>query len=283
MEKVNTASDSSVGGKSNAEKWGAFREKMNHEESAKFFAKESCESEYIFAKRLKKLGTTQMSEKEFGKWEDDLSIWYYKAKKNAYEDYALFVRGGGRDEGDMISDLMSRTVAYPGGGREEDLKNTIEARAGYFYEKRRNMLRVAINNSDMPAEKKEKDLAAIRQFEEDVYRHMDWKNKTREQLRNIGFESADAARTRAHNDVIKDLNNLNDLAKEYGTRPFTMRNFLPSDAVSRRSQTRAQAEIMRYDRDIVEEYYALAFPNAAEKEEQKIRRDSMFGLSDYYN
>ena len=125
----------------------------------------------------------------------------------------------------------------------------------------------AIRSSDDP--EAEKDLERAKSFYPAVMRHLDFKYTTEPGEvygdDEIGMRLFEEARTRAHNDVIKCLNDLNDLARKYHVRPFTVRNFLPSDVRSKKSQTEAVSKIMRYDRDIIEEYYDIAFSSDVQK------------------
>ena len=92
-----------------------------------------------------------------------------------------------------------------------------------------------------------------------VYHHVAFKRMTRYEQRSkygSGGHEYENARTNAHNDVIEHLNRLNNLARKYGTTPFTPRNFWKS---IKTKQTDSVARRMRYDRDVVEEYYAIAF------------------------
>ena len=64
------------------------------------------------------------------------------------------------------------------------------------------------------------------------------------------------------------MNGLNDLAKKYHVRPFTVRNFLTSDAVLKERQTQAIQDIMQLDRYIVVDYCRTAFPSEFERAEK---------------
>lgn len=244
---------------------------LNPETDARWHAKQAKEIEYDFAGRLSALKGehASMGIKEFEKWEDALAEEYNAAKDKAYEGYS-----GAED----YYDVMADTVAYPGKGREPELRQTIEAMAGRFFPARRRALLNAISASSKTKEEKEADEKSISKFVEDAFIHMNWKNASREKLASIGYKEADSLRTLSHNNVIKDLNSLNDLAKSYNLRPFMMRDLLPSDAIPRREQTQSEGTIMRYDRDIVEEFYAYAFPSLYDEEEQKMKTYEKYGI-----
>ena len=242
---------------------------LNPENDARWHAKQAKEVEFSFAKRLDDLNRSGMSLEEFEKWEDAFTDEYNPARAKAYEGYKDY---------EKFCDIMEETVAYPGSGREPDLRRTIEARAGLYFPARRRALMNAIGTSDRSSEQKKADQNVLRDFAEAVYTHMDWKNKSREKLASIGFKEADSLRTLAHNRVIKTLNKLNGIAESYGVRPFTPRDFLPSDAVPKNEQTKSESTIMRYDRDIVEEYYAYAFPAAAKEDEKKWKAYEKYGI-----
>lgn len=246
-------------------------EVLSAESDAKWFALQSKEAEYDFSKRIDSLNNAHesMGINEFERWEDDFADNYKAAENKAYEITDNFAD---------FCDVMVNSVAYPGGGREKDLAKTIEAQAGNYFPKRKRDLETAISASSKTPEEKEKDRGAISAFAEAVYRHMDFKNKSREDVAKIGFDTYESSRTKVHNDTMKTLNNLNDLARAYGVRPFTVRNFCPSDTVLRQNQTLPESTIMRYDRDIVEEYYAIAFPREAEKAEAEWKKYQKYGV-----
>ena len=84
-------------------------------------------------------------------------------------------------------------------------------------------------------------------------------------------------RTMAHNNVIKHLNGLNDLARKYHVRPFTVRNFCPSDARPKGKQTPAIADLMTYDRYSVQSYYVIAFSSEERKRQAIQERNNRYG------
>ena len=89
------------------------------------------------------------------------------------------------------------------------------------------------------------------------------------------FESYDRQRTKAHNDLIRHLNSLNDLARKYGVRPFTMRNFWTSET-SLRSDPEPVKQRMRHDRHQVEAYCRNAFTRLHESAKRQAERRSFF-------
>jgi hypothetical protein len=125
---------------------------------------------------------------------------------------------------------------------------------------------------------KAEDGKVLDNFANAVYFHLDLKGMSRDEVEDYGFERYESTRTMVHNNAIKLLNKLNFLSEKYGTKAFTMRDFMPSDRVERKMQTQSQSIIMRADRDIVEEYYAMAFPDAARKAEAKMNRNHSYGL-----
>lgn len=160
--------------------------------------------------------------------------------------------------------------------KEEDLCKTIEAQSANFYRERERALRQAILDSNSPD--KTADIEYIKGYYASVIKHLDFKYMTREEVQDYGYETYESQRTRAHNGTIKYLNNLNDLARKYHTRPFTVRNFWPSDLRRKEEQTPAVAKIMRYDRDIVEEYYAIAFSSEVQKRAYRQQRQNRLGF-----
>ena len=200
-----------------------------------FFAGECAEIERQFGER-----SGEVSEREFEVWEDDFrDNWGPLEKK---------IQGWTLEE--QAGELTQLNYFKPG--------KTIEAEAGRFYANRQKQLREAIRGSDR--ETKEADLERIGLFYQAVNAHIDLAYLTPAETRDYlgGFERYDRDRTAAHNRVIRELNGLNDLAREYGTRPFTVRNFWTSD-VPKARQTPEVAEKLKRDREIVQAYYTKAF------------------------
>jgi hypothetical protein len=244
---------------------------LNPENDARLNASRANDVQAAFGRRVQRLSSeeTKMSQKEFDRWEDEYTEYIDKTEEKTNETNPNYAK---------YCEVMAGIITYPGGGREKDLHNTIEAQAGNYYFDRKNALAQAINDSDESEEKKKAELAKIDEFVYAVYEHIDFKYMGRDEQLDYGPERYDAERTKVHNKAIRCLNAINDLAEKYDTRPFTPRNFNPSDTVPRNSQTQSEALLFRYDRDIVEEYYAIAF---AEKEQQaraKLERNLRYGI-----
>ena len=149
-------------------------------------------------------------------------------------------------------------------------KWSIDVYAGRFYSERSRALIDKIEASDSPS--KEEDLKHIDGFYDAVEEHLYYRHMTPEEVRNYGPEQADAERKNAHNDLIKYFNHMNELCDQYGSRRFTVRSFWDTSGFSKSAQTGDMAHRLRIDRDIVEEYYANAFPSAVKKYEAKLSR-----------
>lgn len=219
-----------------------------------------------FARRNQTLAgeDSKMSEKEFLRWEEAAAD---ELKLAADEEK----RGGLtlNQEAEAKDEMVTYRV-------DTELHKTIEAQAANFYSERDAALRTAIRASD--SEDKAKDLAYLNGFYASVAEHLDFKYMTPSDVQDYGPNEYERNRTRAHNETIRHLNGINDLARKYDTRPFTVRNFWTSDLRDRRGQTPAMARVMRYDRDIVEEYYAIAFGDEVKKRENKMRRELSYGF-----
>lgn len=241
----------------------------NNNSDEAWMAKQAREIQKDFGNRIKSLAESKekMSQKEFERWEEEYSEQYNTADERLHEKGVRY---------DKYCEAMVNAVAYPGSGREDDLKDTIEAYAGNYYHERRLELMKAIDASGKTEEEKEKDRLAPDLFIEAVYRHIQFKYATREDQERKGYERFDRERTGCHNDTLKRLNDLNDLAREYEVKPFTARNFNPSDTVEKKFQTMDESTIFRYDRDIVEEYYSIILPDDVEKARRRLEEDMRF-------
>ena len=143
---------------------------------------------------------------------------------------------------------------------ESHLDEAIEARSGDYYTERSRALRDAINASGEKT--KQSDLSLLGSFWSSVAEHLEYRYTTQAELRDQygddmwSLQQFDERRTASHNDAIKHLNYLNDLARKYGTRPFTPRNFWTSQ---NQRQTPAMSSRMSYDRHVFESFYTHAF------------------------
>lgn len=203
----------------------------------------------------------RMSKKEFEKWEDLVADELKYAKReadNAGFDMEQIAEG----EQYMITSADDR-----------ELHKTIEAQAGHFYYERIADLKKAIEDADGDKE----DLQYLKEFYPTVVKHLDFKYIPRDEVKEYGYQAYEDSRTRSHNNVIKHINGINELARQYGVRPLTMRDFWPSDSIRKEEQTPAESRVMRYDRDIVEEYYAIAFSSEVKRRNAKQDQDRRFG------
>ena len=235
------------------------------EEAAHFF-RNIYDLQKDFAHRsqaVKEAGNT-MSQQEFEKWEDAFTDEYTFAQRVI--NYAHL-------DLDTVAGAAQNMVTS---SEESELRKTIEAQAGNFYYERVRDLKEAIDNSKDP--NAEKDTDYIYEFRDTVYGHLDYKYMTPEEIKDYGPEQYERQRTRTHNSVIEHINGLNSLAKKYGTRPFTVRNFWPSSIRNKKEQSEAMRKILRYDRDIVEEYYAVIFSDEVRKREANFERKRKYGL-----
>ncbi len=239
--------------------------KLQKEQEAKRRAQEVADLNRQYAG----LNPAKKSLKDLLLWEEDYA-WYWKhLHEGIWEAGAVRLEDRTR---------LEEPVFYTTDTGE--IHKTIEAQCGHFFKERARALRDAINSSELSPDEKKKQLAMIDALWELAARHMKFKNMTKEEIRNYGADYQESSRTRTHNRVIEALNNLNNLARKYNLTPFTPRNFMTSEY---RIQTPAMKVRMRYDRDLVEEYYAIAFSRelAEEKKKAKDMFSGFFGGSDY--
>lgn len=256
-------------GGDNSSKWDDLRH--DYAKEATRHAEVVSDIQQSFRRRLENIENEngKMSDKEFFKWEAE-----YAREFSQMEDETK----AGSMNLDIAADNIERMVAFPGKGREEELACTVEAYSGNYYYERANELKQAITDNCQDKDLADQEIEQIKDFVHSAYDHIDFKFMDSEAVRDYGEMRYESDRTNSHNNVIKKLNGLNDLARKYHTTPFTARNFWPSDLKPLNRQTPAEATIMRYDRDIVEEYYAKAFPSAVQKAKAKQERDFGFGL-----
>lgn len=205
----------------------------------------------------------KMTRQEFEKWEDALSD-------------ELEFAGDELEKTDNTLEIMAESArAMILTTDEHKTYKTIEAQAGNYYHERSAALKQAIESSGQP--ESEKDLNSIREFYFAIMDHLDYRYEDPERVFSMGVKEFDKQRTMAHNNVIKHLNKLNNLARKYHVRPFTIRNFCPSDVRPKEKQTPAVADLMAYDRYSVQSYYVIAFSPEERKRQAIQERNSRYG------
>ncbi len=242
-----------------------------HLQQIKNISKGIRDTELQFAERKRKKEKedgSPMSEKEFIAWEDDLAF-SLSLQQKEIESLRKY-RPGFAYKTAEVAKATDPMIAYSGINNPE-VANTIEAQAGRFYDERRSALLKAITNSDRPEEEKQEDRHYILGFWQLVAAHLDYKHQSNAFSDPSEGWSYDRSRTKAHDAVVNGLNKLNDLAEKYGTRRFTVRNFW--DSTKRIKSSPETIDRARYDRDIVEEYYAIAFKYDINQELARLERE----------
>lgn len=206
---------------------------------------------------------SKMSQQEFEKWEDALS------------DELEFANDELEKTDNSLETFAESARAMIVTTDEHKTYKTIEAQAGNYYHDRMIALKNAIESSGDQSSKA--DLEYTKGFYFAVMDHLDYRYEEREKIISMGVDKFDKERTMAHNNVIKHLNGLNDLARKYHVRPFTVRNFCPSDARPKGKQTPAIADLMTYDRYSVQSYYVIAFSSEERKRQAIQERNNRYG------
>ncbi len=204
---------------------------------------------------------SEVSQKEFEIWEGELASSWAMLNKGMIE-------GGIRHFPDKEASAQ-RAMFFT--TSEATLHETIEAQAGRFYRERAAALQAAIESSGASDEVKQRQMELLSAFYSHVHRHIELKYIGPQEIRDefLSWKEYDDTRTNVHNNVIDELNGLNDLARQYGLKPFTPRNFWDSRVTS---QTPDMQKRIRYDRDVVEEYYSIAFSDKVATERRKFQR-----------
>ncbi|MBQ2623140.1 hypothetical protein IJG12_02345 [Candidatus Saccharibacteria bacterium] len=230
-------------------------------ENAKTFYRNVYEYQKSFEKRSAtiKANGERMSQKEFETWEDLVADELALAEKEGEKG------NFGIEQTAECAQMMVTST------NDAELHKTIEAQAGNYYYERMDALRQAIEKSD--DEDKKESLDYLKGFYPAVVEHLDFKYMSPDDVRDYGYDEYESKRTRVHNNVIKHLNGVNDLARKYHVRPLTVRNFWSSDLVRMSAQTPAISKVMRFDRDVVEEYYEIAFSSEVKRRKAKQERD----------
>lgn len=240
------------------------RDKAEAPERAKQHIANMVDTEAAFRKQLDRIesrGTAHISRKEFEIWEDD----YAHDWDLAHQEM---------NKGGVLASADRAEIEQPAMmGDGKSLEKTIEAQAGHFFFERSEALSSAIQDSDDP--NRAEDLRLLSSFFSSVQSHLDYKYTDARGFDAWEAEQYDRSRTKAHNELIKHLNKLNELAKKYGTRPFTMRNFWTSEN-SRVIDPPHVKQRMLHDRHQVEAYCATAFTRAVEAAKERASRANGF-------
>lgn len=206
----------------------------------------------------------KMSKTEFEKWEDALSD-------------ELEFAGDELEKTDNTLETMAECAQYMIlTTDEEKTYKTIEAQAGNYYHERSAALKQAIESSGQP--KSKQDLDSVRKFYYAVVDHLDYRYPMPGEVERRGYEEFEKERTLSHNNLIKAFNDINDLARKYHVRPFTIRNFCPSDARDKKDQTPAVARLMKYDRYVLQSFYIAAFSSEEQRRKAKQERENRLGI-----
>jgi len=206
----------------------------------------------------------KMSKTEFEKWEDALSDEIGYARKEL-------------EKTDNSLETMAECAQYMIlTTDEEKTYKTIEAQAGNYYHERSAALKQAIESSGQSESKQ--DLDSIRKFYYAVVDHLDYRYPMPGEVERRGYEEFEKERTLSHNNLIKAFNDINDLARKYHVRPFTIRNFCPSDVRDKKDQTPAVARLMKYDRYVLQSFYIAAFSSEEQQRKAKQERENRLGI-----
>lgn len=206
----------------------------------------------------------KLSRTEFEKWEDALSDEIGYARKEL-------------EKTDNSLETMAECAQYMIlTTDEEKTYKTIEAQAGNYYHERSAALKQAIESSGQSESKQ--DLDSIRKFYYAVVDHLDYRYPMPGEVERRGYEEFEKERTLSHNNLIKAFNDINDLARKYHVRPFTIRNFCPSDAREKKDQTPAVARLMKYDRYVLQSFYIAAFSSEEQQRKAKQERENRLGI-----
>lgn len=203
--------------------------------------------------RSEERGGDVLSQSEFELWEDDfIKNWneHEKQLRLLSKDGYIRPEDAAKSENPLI--LTSH----------KDVGRTVEVYAGHYYQERSASLLESAQNE----EQEKTARAALKDFANNISRHLEYKYTIMR-----GMDDAEAVRhykdrERAHNDAISSLNRLNGLAKQYGVRGFTARNFWTSEGNQNNPYVHQR---MSCDRDLLEDYAAIAFREEYRKAHKK--------------
>lgn len=216
-------------------------------EDTRHWARYYVGAEQAFDRRVK---ANKISETEFMKWEDEVGGAFFKMKEAEYD--ACYPSKYEKDREERIS-MNDRTV-------------TAEVYAGNFYEERTEILKQKILENPNPKER-DAQLKILGDLPDKVCSHIEAERDF--DLKKIDGRAYLNARKNVHNSLIRNLNEINKLADNYGVRRLTFRNFLTNDDRYDEYKdiyldTDGRYE---YDRSSVEKYMRIAFADLYDQAE----------------
>lgn len=217
-------------------------------EDTRHWARYYVGAEQAFDRRVK---GNKISETEFMKWEDEVGGAFFKMKEAEYD--ACYTSKYEKDREEMIGSANSLMTA--------------EVYAANFYEERKEALKQKILQNENP-EERDNHLKILGDLHDKVCAHIECKRDFELKSKDVG--AFDEARKNAHNSLIRNMNQINNLADEYRVRRLTFRNFLINDDKNYNAaydiylDTDARYD---FDRSSVEKYTMIAFDDEYKKAE----------------
>lgn len=217
-------------------------------EDTRHWARYYVGAEQAFDRRVK---DNKISETEFMKWEDEVGGAFFKMKEAEYD--ACYPSKYEKDREEMIGSANSLMTA--------------EVYAANFYEERKEALKQKILQNENP-EERDNHLKILGDLHDKVCAHIECKRDFELKSKDVG--AFDEARKNAHNSLIRNMNQINNLADEYRVRRLTFRNFLINDDKNYNAaydiylDTDARYD---FDRSSVEKYTMIAFDDEYKKAE----------------
>ncbi len=217
-------------------------------EDTRHWARYYMGAEQAFDRRVK---ANKISETEFMKWEDEVGGAFFKMKEAEYD--ACYPSKYEKDREEMIGSANSLMTA--------------EVYAANFYEERKEALKQKILQNENP-EERDNHLKILGDLHDKVCAHIECKRDFELKSKDVG--AFDEARKNAHNSLIRNMNQINNLADEYRVRRLTFRNFLINDDKNYNAaydiylDTDARYD---FDRSSVEKYTMIAFDDEYKKAE----------------
>lgn len=217
-------------------------------EDTRHWARYYVGAEQDFDRRVK---ANKISETEFMKWEDEVGGAFFKMKEAEYD--ACYTSKYEKDREESIG-----AVNY---------NMSVEVYAGNFYNERKAALKQKILQNES-LEERDAHLKILGDLYDKVCAHIECKRDFELKSKDVG--AFDEARKNAHNSLIRNMNQINNLADEYGVRRLTFRNFLINDEKNYNKiydiyrDTDARYD---FDRSSVEKYTMIAFADVYKKAE----------------
>lgn len=158
----------------------------------------------------------------------------------------------------------------------EDVENSIEVASAELYGDRLKDLREAIGE-EPDEELKQRRLERLNRTLGLVEEHIYYKYRENRRIDANEARQYERGRTAAHNEMVKQLNWMNEMAENYEVERMTCRDFVTSEGYDQSKDVGGRVgERMKVDRSMVERFFSKAYKHQVNRLIKKLERTRDF-------